>query len=82
MSQVRSSLGIALVVVVLLCAGTFILKKATDKEDNQTLHVNVAEGGTATIHTSQGKQKSDRLLFYIEKSTEGKGATFGIGIKF
>jgi hypothetical protein len=82
MSQVRSSIGIALVVVVLLSAGAFILRKATDKEDSQTVHVNVAEGGTATIHTSQVKTGAGRYSVYLEKATEGKGATFGFKIRF
>ena len=84
-TQVRAGIGIAFAVTVLLSAGMFLLRAATSKQDHQTVHVSVAEGATATIHTAQKPAdpvRQYRWIVYAERQTTGKGMTIGVGFRF
>jgi hypothetical protein len=76
----KSYLPIALVVVCLISAGTFILRKATDKENRQTITIS---GGVNKI--MQGEQRKWFIPFaeiygQADTKNENKGV-FRCGLR-
>jgi hypothetical protein len=75
--------GIGLAIALLVSAGAFVLRKATEKEQTQNTTVQVAAGGVAHISTAQeNKEEKLGIGVYLERSTEGKGITFGVKYEF
>ena len=73
--------GIGLAIVLLISAGGFILRRATDNANTQT--ITVQDGGTATINTSvTERERNWSLGGYIEKSTRGEEVIFGATVEY
>jgi hypothetical protein len=82
--QVRASIAIAFVVCLLISAGIFIMRKATDKENPQTVTVTAEPGSTVTVHTTQVIPASPESKYgiYVEQNIQEKETTFGFSYKF
>ena len=72
-------IGIGLVISLLIAGGFFVLKKATNKENKQTIIVQ--DGGKiGSINPLPIKPNKNKysIELYIEKNSEGKGIVFGV----